>query len=114
MPLVRIQTNTSLDGDSENRLAAEATAIVARELGKPESITMAVVESGRSMTFGGTTEPTALIEVEGIELSADTAEGLSESFSNFSEDRLGVPASRTFVKLTTVPRGHWAGNRKVY
>jgi hypothetical protein len=25
-----------------------------------------------------------------------------------------VPAQRVFVKLTNVPRGYWAGSRRVY
>tara|TARA_R110002096_G_scaffold113320_8_gene246395 strand:- start:5711 stop:6055 length:345 start_codon:yes stop_codon:yes gene_type:complete len=114
MPLVRIQTNVSLGKQSEKRLAAAATGVVAQELGKPESITMAVVESGLSMTFGGTLAPTALFEVEGIELTADPADALCQALSDLAAADLGVPADRTFVKLTKVPRGYWAGNRKVY
>ncbi len=75
---------------------------------------MALVETGVAMTFGGTPEPTALFEVEGIELLAEPAAGLCQRLSDLAEERLGVPAARTFVKLGHVPRGYWAGNRKVY
>ena len=114
MPLVRIQTNAQLQKNEETALATSATTVVAEVLGKPESVTMAVVETGLSMTFGGTPEPTALFEVEGIELGGEPAEGLCQGLSDLAEEKLGVPASRTFVKLGNVPRGYWAGNRKVY
>lgn len=114
MPLVRIQTNAQLQKNEETALATSATTVVAELLGKPESVTMAVVETGLPMTFGGTPEPTVLFEVEGIELDGEPAEGLCIGLSDLAEEKLGVPADRTFLKLGNVPRGYWAGNRKVY
>jgi phenylpyruvate tautomerase PptA (4-oxalocrotonate tautomerase family) len=114
MPLVSIRTNVSLERKAELALASSATAVVAQALGKPESVTMASVESGVSMTFGVTSEPTALFEVEGIELISEPAEDLCRVLSDLAEETIGVDSSRTFVKLGNVPRGYWAGNRKVY
>jgi phenylpyruvate tautomerase PptA (4-oxalocrotonate tautomerase family) len=114
MPLVRIQTNVALECSDADALANSATAIVARELGKPESITMAAVEAGAVMTFGGTGEPTALFEIEGIDMSAEPADFLCQALTDLAESSLGVEAARVFVKLTNVPRGYWAGDRKVY
>ena len=103
-----------LQKNEETALATSATTVVAELLGKPESVTMAVVETGLPMTFGGTPEPTVLFEVEGIELDGEPAEGLCIVLSDLAEEKLGVPADRTFLKLGNVPRGYWAGNRKVY
>jgi len=114
MPLVKIHTNVSPPESERESLAAEAGAIVAEEIGKPESIMMARLEAGACLTFGGTAEPSALFEIEGIELSADPTEALCHRLSDLAEARLGAPAARVFVKLTHVPRGAWAGNRKVY
>ena len=114
MPLVSIRTNVSLERKAELVLASSATTAVAQALGKPESVTMASVESGVTMTFGVTPEPTALFEVEGIELIPEPTEDHCLAFSDIAEDIIGVSASRTFVKLSNIPRGYWAGNRKVY
>ncbi|MDF1738912.1 MAG: phenylpyruvate tautomerase MIF-related protein [Verrucomicrobiales bacterium] len=114
MPLIQIRTNASLSNEQTNALLREATTITARELGKPESIMMATASAGAAMLFGGTDGPTALFEIEGIELSSGPANALCLALSDLAESHLQVPADRVFVKLTNVPRGNWAGNRKVY
>lgn len=114
MPLIQIQTNVTASPDQSNGLLSQATEIAARELGKPASVMMATLDAGKAMTFGGTSEPTALFEIEGIELSPEPADALCQQLSDLAEKQLQVPANRVFVKLTNVPRGYWAGNRKVY
>ncbi|MEM9280390.1 MAG: phenylpyruvate tautomerase MIF-related protein [Verrucomicrobiota bacterium] len=114
MPLVRLLTNTPLAKGVEIQIAKRATSIAAEAMGKPETVTMAVVESDVTMTFGGTTDPTALFELEGIELAAEPTESMCQRFSDLAEEVLEIPASRVFVKQLSVPRGRWAGNRKVY
>ncbi len=114
MPLVKIQTTALLEPSAAEAFAAEAIRIVCRELGKPEAVTMAVVDDGAVMSFAGTPGPTALFEIEGIELSAAPTEPLAHALSDLAESELGVSADRVFVKLTNVPRGYWAGGRKVY
>ncbi len=114
MPLIQIRTNVSLSEEATTELLKEATTITARELGKPESIMMATASTGAAMLFGGTDGPTALFEIEGIELTPEPAKGLCEALSDLAESHLEASADRVFVKLTNVPRGNWAGNRKVY
>lgn len=114
MPLVRIQTNADLDTAICHELMVESARIVAQELGKPESIMMAVVEPRTAMTFGGTIDPTALFEIEGIELEDEPAGPLCEALSDLIERIAAVPAQRVFVKLANVPRGYWAGSRRVF
>ena len=114
MPLIQIRTNADLSDEQTNALLKEATTIAARELGKPESIMMATASIGAAMLFGGTDGPTALFEIEGIELSDEPTGALCEALCDLAEQQLSVPANRVFVKLTNVPRGNWAGNRKVY
>ena len=114
MPLVRIQTNVDLAKEEAESLASETAAIVAPAIGKPVGITMAIVEASVPMSFGESSDPTALFEIEGIELDAEPAGALCDGLSDLAEERLGVDSSRVFVKLTRVPRGYWAGNRKVY
>lgn len=114
MPLIQIRTNVSLSKEATNELLKKATTVAARELGKPESIMMATASTGAAMLFGGTDGATALFEIEGIELSSDPANALCEALSDLAESELQAPADRVFVKLTNVPRGNWAGNRKVY
>jgi len=114
MPLIQIRTNVSLSKEATNELLKEATTIAARELGKPESIIMATASTGAAMMFGGTDAPTALFEIEGIELSAEPTGALCTALCDIAAEHLSTPPDRVFVKLTNVPRGLWGGNRKVY
>lgn len=114
MPLIKIQTNQGIPAEAAAGILSRATAITARELGKPESIMMATLGTETAMTLGGSADPTALFEIEGIELSPEPTESLCRQLCDLAEESLSVPANRVFVKLTNVPRGCWGGNRKVY
>lgn len=113
MPLVSIYTSNPVSNPSE--ILTDVTKLVAAELGKPESITMAKLEPQSHLAFGGSTsEPAALFEIEGIELSDETALPLTEKLCRFAEDKLATPRNRVFVKLASIPRGMWGGNGRVY
>lgn len=113
MPLVSIYTS-NLVADPPAVLS-EITTLAAAELGKPEAVVMVRLESDATLAFGGSSiEPSALFEVEGIELPAEAASPLTQKLCQYAEQYLGVPQSRVFVKLTCVPRGMWGGNGKVY
>ncbi len=114
MPLLQITTNQEVARPNAEALTTEAGKIVAQTIGKPESVMMASLQPQACLAFGGTFEPAALFEIEGIELPAEFAETLSSQLSDLAEENLKVPASRVFVKLTNVPRGNWAGNRRVF
>lgn len=114
MPLVTLQTNQRVQEEALSKILAEATAVTAAQLGKPESVTMAIAHTEVAMTFGGNSDPAALFEIEGIELANDPAESLCDALCDLAESQLGVPADRVFVKLHSLPRGAWGGNRKIY
>jgi len=114
MPLVKIQTNQPLDDDTARAIARSATTIVAEALGKPEAVTMAIVRGGVALTFGGSDEPAALCEIEGLGSSDDVMPALVEGLGSLAESELSVPGSRTFIKLNSVPRGFWGQDRKVF
>lgn len=114
MPLLQITTNQEVARPQAEAITTEAGKIVAETIGKPESVMMAFLRPDACLSFGGSFEPAALFEIEGIELPPEPTEALSNQLSDFAEENLDVPASRVFVKLTNVPRGNWAGNRKVY
>lgn len=114
MPLLQITTNQEVARPDAEVITMEAGRIVAETIGKPESVMMASLRSDACLAFGGTFDPAALFEIEGIELSAEFSDMLSNRLSDLAEENLTVPASRVFVKLTNVPRGNWAGNRRVF
>lgn len=114
MPLVKIQTNQPLDSAAAESLAKAAIKVVAEVLGKPEAVTMATVDAGKTLVFGGTSEPAALFEIEGLGSDAEPMQALTTGLCELAESTIGVSGSRIFVKLASVPRGFWAQDRKVF
>ena len=79
MPLLRIQTNAAIDDQTNELLLGEASKVVARELGKPESFVMIAVEAATQMMFAGSSSPTAFLELRSIGLNEIAAPSLSQA-----------------------------------
>ena len=68
MPFLKIQTNQSLDDAQQQQLLNDASKLVASELGKPENYVMVAIEPQAPMSFAGSTDPTAYLELKSIGL----------------------------------------------
>ena len=67
MPLIKIQTSVpNLNNETISQLLETLSAKLADHLGKPESYVMTSLESGLTMTFGGTFEPVCYIEIKNV------------------------------------------------
>ena len=110
MPLLRIQTNVSVPNERRATILSELTDTIARELGKPKEYVQVVLQPGLAMSFAGSVEPTAFVEVRSLGLPGDKPQSLSEGLSREMEVRLGVPANRVFLNFADVPRTHWGWN----
>lgn len=69
MPFIRILTSVTFprpSGLAEDALLRDLSALLARELGKPESYVMTCLDAGARMTFAGTDEPTCYVEVKNV------------------------------------------------
>ncbi|MCW9024926.1 MAG: phenylpyruvate tautomerase MIF-related protein [Gammaproteobacteria bacterium] len=108
MPLLKIQTNHSLDSINTEALLAEASQLVATGLGKPEAYVMVVMEQRpQAMIFAGSTDPLAYLELKSIGLPEAKTGTLSQSLCQFMENKLGIPASRIYIEFADAPRAMW-------
>ena len=107
MPLVKIQTNSDLNADDQERLVRKMSAITARELGKPERYVMVLLESGTRMLFAGEDSPAMYLELKSIGLPEDLTAGLSRSLSQVILDETGIPAERVYIEFSNAPRHLW-------
>lgn len=114
MPLIKIKTNAIVSPRNLSELLSEATAITADILDKPESIFMASAETEAAMMFGGKVVPTALFEIEALDYSEGLSQGLVNALTDLAGHLLKVQAEQVFVKITDVPRGSWAGGKRIY
>ena len=114
MPYLKIQTNQNLPVDSARELAKKSSALVATLLGKPESYVMTAVEHNPAMTFAGTDEPLAFLELKSIglpeSLTADTSRALCELVSA----ETAVETARIYIEFSDAARKMWGWDKGTF
>ena len=111
MPYLNIVTNQSIN--DETALLKAASKAVAQASGKPESYVMISVESKTAMSFGGSTEPTALLDYRSLGLPSDR-KALSDALCSMIEDQIGVSGSRTYISMTDSERQNWGWDHSTF
>ncbi|MEI3003102.1 MAG: phenylpyruvate tautomerase MIF-related protein [Victivallales bacterium] len=115
MPTVKLTISKKFDRNEKENLALELTALVAKEIGKPETVTQAIVADDAVVSFGGNfLAPSAFIVVMSVgglnpevckRLSAapapcwasmESADSAFTSTSRKSEEMNGAGKSDTF------------------
>ncbi len=111
MPYCGLETNAKVD-DKES-LAKKLSALVAQELGKPETYVMVSIEE-KSMTFGGKTDPCAFLDLRSIGLSSSQTPKLSKSICELLEKEIGVSADRTYISFSDAKGYMWGWNGSTF
>ncbi len=65
MPLINVKTNIT-DVQAPDTLLKKLSAALGTATGKPESYVMMLLDSGVPMTFAGTEQPCAYVEIRSI------------------------------------------------
>ncbi|SIR16731.1 phenylpyruvate tautomerase MIF-related protein [Halanaerobium kushneri] len=105
MPFIKVQTNQKVKKEEE--LLKKLSAEMAEQLGKPESYIMTALEAELKMTFGGSTEKTAFIEVKSIGLKQSMTEELSQFICEFMEKELEIEQDRIYIEFADAPGAMW-------
>ncbi len=108
MPYIKVQTNQKVE--KKEKLLKKLSAQMAEKLGKPESYIMTALEAEVKMTFGGSTEKTAFIEVKSIGLKESMTEELSQIICSFAEKELGINKNRVYIEFADAPGSMWGWN----
>ena len=114
MPYFSIETNCSISDPDEKKLSKEASVFVAQLLGKPEPYVMVTVNSNATMSFAGSDQPTAYIEVKSIGLPLDKCNDMAGEICAFIHERLEIPANRVFIDYRDLKREMFALNGKTF
>jgi len=113
MPLLTVKASAAQPtaGDVES-LLLEISGRIARHLGKPEAYVMTAFEGEVPMTFAGsTTEPVCYLELKSVgTFSPAKTKALSADLCALIEERLGVPAARTYIEFTGAEGHLWGWN----
>ena len=107
MPYLKIQTNLPLTKKAERTILKDASALVAKELDKPEEFVMIALQPNTPMLFGGGDDPVAFLELKSIGLPARRTKELCQALCALIEEHLGIRKERVYVKFIDVARGMW-------
>ncbi len=108
MPFFSIQTNVPVENREVCKLAARASNLAAKFLGKPESYVQVLIETGKNMLHGGTDEPAAHVELNSIGLKVEQCAPLSETICAFLEKELSIKPERVYIEFKELDRP-WVG-----
>jgi phenylpyruvate tautomerase len=112
MPLIRIVTSVKapleIGAATTDALLRELSALLARELRKPESYVMTCLEPAARMTFGGTDAPTCYVEVKNVgTLAPETTARLSAAVTERLSAAFGVAADRIYIEFADARPHMW-------
>ncbi len=114
MPYLQIQTNLPLTQKAEHSILRDASALVARELEKPEEFVMIALQPDTPMLFAGSDEPVAFLELKSIGLPAQKTKKLSAVLCALIEQHLGIAKDRVYVKFIDVQHSMWGWKGDVF
>lgn len=110
MPYLMIQTNQSIDPAAGKSLLANASKLVAGELGKPESYVMVALEADVPMLFAGDDAPLAYLELKSIGLPESKTTALSATLCQLMEESVGISKERVYIEFADAPGSMWGWN----
>lgn len=107
MPLLKLHTSVPMSDDLKPKLLAACSRLLAQVTGKPEAVTMVVLEKGEFL-MGGKPGPGAFVDIRGIGgLTPDVNRKLSEKLCDFLHKELGVNPERIYITFTEVDASNW-------
>jgi len=104
MPALIIRTNVETPIGDRRRILAEASALAANLLGKPEGYVLVMLEDNSDMLFAGDPAPLAYLELKSLGLPEERTPELSAALCGFMETRFGVSPARVYIEFASPPR----------
>ncbi len=109
MPLITVYSSSEpLSEEKSAAFLRDVSSTIARELKKPEAVTMTCLVPRTPMTFGGSSKPACAVEVKSIGgLTPDSAKRVSGALGMLVQTHMGVPKNRTFIVFADIPAHFW-------
>ena len=111
MPLINLRTSL-ISVDDDDGLLLQLSSLLAELTGKPEAYVMTLLETGVPMTFAGTTDPCAYVEVKSI--GALRPPAMAAAVCDLISARTGIPANRIYIGFEDVPASSWGWNGSTF
>ncbi|MGZ5000130.1 MAG: RNA 2',3'-cyclic phosphodiesterase [Methylomonas sp.] len=110
MPYLKLSTNVEISQPQASQLLKDLSKLVAQGTGKPEQYVMVELAGGKSMAFGGSSEPLAYLECKSIGLTSVQAKALSASLNKALTAGLSLAADRIYIEFSNCPAELWGWN----
>lgn len=114
MPFLKISTNKAVDITAQTTFLKTASKQIAETLQKPEKFVMTLFDQPTPMTFGGSDEDAAFLEIKSIGLSNEQAGILAEEIPSLIEKELGINPLRIYIEFSDAPRSFWGWNKGTF
>lgn len=114
MPLLNINTNVKVAQTDQPQLLKAASQATAEMLGKPESYVMVKLQQDLPMTFGGSDEALALLELKSLGLPEDKTAEYSDKLCRLISEQLSVNSNRIYIEFSSPPRHMWGWDHKTF
>ena len=111
MPLINVRTSLPALKDG-SALLQELSSELANQTGKPEAYVMTLLETGVPMTFAGSCDPCAYVEVKSIGALKPSA--MTKAFCDLISKRTGIPSNRIYIGFDDVKATAWGWNGKTF
>ena len=111
MPLINVRTNIS-DVQEASALLKKLSSALAAATGKPESYVMTLLESGVPMTFAGSEQPCAYVEIKSI--GSLTPPAMTDQFCELIKSSLGIEKDRIYIGFDDVNASDWGWNGRTF
>lgn len=113
MPLFRIATNQSFHQNQRREIVSRASAQLAAWVEKPEAKVMVHLLTDQDLSFGGTFEPAAMVELSSLGLDESQAAELAGPITRLLSELLEISHDRIFIRFISPPRPLWSFDGKV-
>jgi len=114
MPLLKISTNKPVEVSEQQDFLSNASKKVAQLLQKSEKYVMTLFEAERPMTFGGTTDAAAYLEIKSIGLTSPQVDLLSNEIAELVHNELNIDPARIYIEFSDAPANRWGWNKTTF
>ena len=111
MPLINVRMSIPRPKNAD-ALLRDLSATLADQTGKPEAYVMTMLESDVPMTFAGSNDPCAFIEIRSI--GALKPPSMTSAFSTLVHDKTGIALNRIYVAFDNVNASDWGWNGSTF
>ena len=111
MPFINVRTSLATVSEGE-QLLKDLSVALAAHTGKPEAYVMTLLQTSVPMTFGGSSEPCAYIEIKSI--GALSPSEMTAAFTDLIAERTGIQPQRIFIGFEDVAPSLWGWNGKTF